>query len=416
MDKGIIILNLFILSLLISNAQDTTKILFIGNSITYYNDMPETFENIANSLGKTVDITMYAPGGTGIVNHVTDPNVYNLFRQTEWDYFVLQPGSNESPGYSYTPEITMGRIDTLLDSLYKYNPCTKVLFYQIPYGVLGNTAADVVSYNNSMDLILANNKYWADSIRSFFAPVGEAFRTSWNNNQNDMLWIGYSNVHPNAKGSYIAACVFYASIFQEQSHGTNIINSLSQSAADSCQLLADSIVLNHFSDWRINTYNQVTDYNFTINNLTVNFENLSQNTDSFYWDFGDGYTSNEINPQHTYTEANNYFTSLTSYKHACKQAVFKNIVISSLNNFNNKTDIILYPNPGEGVFTINFKNIDDRFDIKIYNSLGEEIYFKYNINGKLNITTIDINSFKNGFYYVSLRSNKKTINLKYIKQ
>jgi len=415
MTKGIVILNLLILSLLISNAQDTTKVLFIGNSITYYNNMPETFENIANSLGKTVDITMYAPGGTGIVNHVADPNVYNLFRQTGWDYFVLQPGSNESPGYSYAPQVTMGRIDTLLDSLYKYNPCTKVLFYQIPYGVLGNTASDVVSYNNSMDLILANNKYWADSIKSFFAPVGEAFRTSWNNNQDDMLWISYSNVHPNEKGSYIAACVFYASIFQEQSFGTNIINSLSQSAADSCQLLADSIVLNNLSEWRINTYNQITDFNFIINNYTLSFENLSQNADSFLWDFGDAYTSTEINPQHTYTDANNYVVSLTSYKHACPQTVIKNITITSVDNSNNKPNISLFPNPGNGEIKLNLYNTTDVFNIKIYNQLGELIYLKNEINRNNNFITINIDKFKNGIYYINLFSDTKIRNFKYIK-
>jgi len=66
-----------------SNAQDTTKVLFIGNSITYFNNMPQTFESIANSKGDPTEVTIYAPGGTGFINHVNDPNVFNYFQQEQ---------------------------------------------------------------------------------------------------------------------------------------------------------------------------------------------------------------------------------------------------------------------------------------------------------------------------------------------
>ena len=46
--------------------------------------------------------------------------------------------------------------------------------------------------------------------------------------------------------------------------------------------------------------------------LTVNFSNFSDNADSFAWDFGDGNTSTEREPSHTYAEAGTYNVVLTA--------------------------------------------------------------------------------------------------------
>ena len=408
----LIILLLLINSIKIqADTQDTTRILFIGNSITYYNDMPETFESIANSLGNTVKVTKYTPGGTGIVDHVSDANVYNLFRQA-WDYVIIQPGSNESPGYSFTKEVTMGRIDTLLDSLYLYNPCTQVLFYQIPYGVYGTSQSDITSYNNSLDLILENNKYWADSIKSFFAPVGEAFRASWNSNTNIMLWLGYSNVHPNARGSYIAACVFYNTIFQSSCNNTNIISSLSAEVADSCQNIADTIVLNRFSEWRINIYNQFTDFSYNENNDTIFFENLSLNYDSVLWEFGDGFISNNINPIHIYSVNGSYNIVLTTYKHGCSQIVSKIISYTGINEIN-YFSFKISPNPGNGNIKITVKNNQQLlYRIVIYDYLGQKVYYKSSCKGN---DVANISNYDNGVYVVRIYTGNRVYTEKYIK-
>ena len=47
-------------------------------------------------------------------------------------------------------------------------------------------------------------------------------------------------------------------------------------------------------------------FNYLANNLDVTFTNTSSNSTNSYWDFGDGTTSNDINPLHTYSQ-NGYF-------------------------------------------------------------------------------------------------------------
>lgn len=58
------------------------NILFVGNSITYYNNLPQTFEQIANEQGNHVTIDQHTPGGTGFIHHVDNNNLYDKIRNT----------------------------------------------------------------------------------------------------------------------------------------------------------------------------------------------------------------------------------------------------------------------------------------------------------------------------------------------
>jgi Zn-dependent metalloprotease len=51
--------------------------------------------------------------------------------------------------------------------------------------------------------------------------------------------------------------------------------------------------------------------------FTVNFNNYSINGNSFTWDFGDGNTSNEVNPSHTYTTSGNFDVQLYADGGSC---------------------------------------------------------------------------------------------------
>ncbi|MEP5610948.1 MAG: PKD domain-containing protein [Cyclobacteriaceae bacterium] len=55
-------------------------------------------------------------------------------------------------------------------------------------------------------------------------------------------------------------------------------------------------------------------FTFTIddsNPLTVSFQNTSENTDSYVWDFGDGSSATSINPEYTYLTEGTYNVKLT---------------------------------------------------------------------------------------------------------
>lgn len=60
----------------------------------------------------------------------------------------------------------------------------------------------------------------------------------------------------------------------------------------------------------------------TTNYLEVTFTNFSQNATSYEWNFGDGQTSTEANPVHTYTAAGDYTVVLTAKNSANASATF----------------------------------------------------------------------------------------------
>ena len=66
------------------------KILFIGNSHTYYNDMPHLFAQLCREKNVEAEVTMLAHGGKGWDFHVEEPEVRFNIMYGGYDAVVLQ--------------------------------------------------------------------------------------------------------------------------------------------------------------------------------------------------------------------------------------------------------------------------------------------------------------------------------------
>ena len=105
-------------------------VLFIGNSYTYYNNLPEMISNIANDLGDTVNYDQNTPGGTSLYAHSQNQTTINKINQQNWDFVVLQDQSQRpslSPSYvaaSVYPYAT--QLVNLINSNYI---CSEPVFY-----------------------------------------------------------------------------------------------------------------------------------------------------------------------------------------------------------------------------------------------------------------------------------------------
>ena len=136
---------------------------------------------------------------------------------------------------------------------------------------------------------------------------------------------------------------------------------------------------------------------------------------SFYdWDFGDGFTSNEVNPSHSYSNPGFYLTTLkVSYdsNQTCTSESLNIIEVfgltssSSLNQIDNFS---ISQNNGY-IFVACQKNklINN---IKIYDSKGALIFNRNSIFSSH--SKISIADFKTGIYIVLLNSSEKTYSSK----
>ena len=73
------------------------RILFIGNSHTYYNDMPYLFAELARAAGQDVDVTMLTRGGESLAGHIKNEQTRFNLLYGRYDLAVLQEVTSEFP-------------------------------------------------------------------------------------------------------------------------------------------------------------------------------------------------------------------------------------------------------------------------------------------------------------------------------
>jgi gliding motility-associated-like protein len=106
--------------------------------------------------------------------------------------------------------------------------------------------------------------------------------------------------------------------------------------------------------------------------IRVRFYNESKDADAWLWDFGDGDTSTDLNPEHIYTIEGNFDVSLTVFKSSvCSASVVHGQYVISKNN------ILFVPN----TFTPNNDGMNDEFVVSMTNikSYRIQIFNRYGI-------------------------------------
>jgi len=411
---------LLIISLLLFASQyswavnDSTNVLFIGNSITYFNNMPSMFRNIANNKGKAVRIATHTPGGTGIVDHYVNAQLYSLIKSRKWDVVILQPGSSESAGVSYPVSTTVSRARILLDSIYKNNACTRVYLYQIPYGI--PSSGGYPKYFQVQTMIRDSVSKMADSLKLQMLPAGESFRAYYSQYQNQLLHGSINDIHPNAFGSFLVASTMYAGVFQDSVSNCTYYSSIPKDTADKFFAIADSVVLKHKSNWRINTYNLHADFTFTQNQKTIDLTNTSSNFKSLLWNFGDGNTSTINTPSHVYSKDGNYIVKLyATDKKSCvdSNSVKVSILSTGIDMIAKDHSIKIYPNPTVDYFYVDLPS--NSSTLRLFDVQGKEVFIKENMKSQPSLR-VDVSDFPAGVYYVVIQNEANNYTSKLIKK
>jgi len=318
-----ILLPFLFLSLVIgANSQSVyRKVLFLGNSYTYVNNLPELIAALAHSAGDSLFYDNNSPGGYTLgwqpIAHATDPVSLGKISQGDWDFVVLQEQS-QIPVISALRDSCMYPASIILhDSVKSANPCSRVLIFQtwgrrfggIQCFTTNYCSPDFVDFDQMQDSLTRASISIADSLGDWIAPAGEAWRFVFQH-YGTILHSG-DNSHPNIKGSYLAACVFYDIIFGKRSYGLTYYAGL----ADTAYLLqysADSVVFGNSSLWNLWNDQPVAGFETQASSDTLFTDNLSVNSSMWNWDFGDGGTSGEFEPVHIYFSAGQYTVTLSA--------------------------------------------------------------------------------------------------------
>lgn len=81
-----------------SPAQHRLRVLFVGNSLTAANDLPNRVQAIAQSVGEVdLEVRSYTPGGYALEDHWADGTARQMIEAGGWDVVVFQQGPSSLP-------------------------------------------------------------------------------------------------------------------------------------------------------------------------------------------------------------------------------------------------------------------------------------------------------------------------------
>jgi hypothetical protein len=391
-------------------AQDTLSVLFIGNSYTSANNLPQLVQNLSTSAGKTLNIDSNMPGGFPLSSHLNDATTFSKISQGNWDYVILQEQS-QIPTIDYYRYNDMYPAMTDLKSVIEqYNPCAKIITYMTWGRRFGGQQCDPSGTYCSP--VFANFNHMQDSLTSAYLEISEQLNiqcapvgVTWQNILNDTTLVLHSgdNSHPNIDGSYVAALTIFSSIWKQGTSGLTYTAGLSNQLAQYYQSKSDNTIFNSTTDWNLNINSPVADFSESVSGNTVTFTDQSSSIHSpltYFWDFGDGNTSNSSNPLHTYVANGNYPVTLIVSSCIFSDTITKAIQVGTASLEENLLDRIeLFPNPAYDQVTLKVDPQLIGMNYTLHDCTGKSL-LQGTIRSDRHV--IDLTDLPNGIYTLAL--------------
>ncbi len=251
----------FIISLVYCSFAANYKVLFIGNSYTSVNDLPQLLSNIATSTGDTITYSESTPGGCTFQQHITESAA--LIQQGGWDYVILQEQS-QLPSFPYNQFMSESYpyAQELCEMVRQYNPNAEIVFY-MTWGRKNGDEVNCVyypplcTYEGMDSLLYARYMMMAEDNQTKVSPVGHVWHYIRDNYPNIELYQSDES-HPSLEGSYVAACCFYAILFQNDPSNISFESTLETNVADIIKSSVKLQVYDSLSKW---DFTDITDDN-----------------------------------------------------------------------------------------------------------------------------------------------------------
>ena len=219
------------------HADDT---LFIGNSYTYggpdkivfdHGGVPKIVEAIAASKGKTLSTLMLTAGGVDLGYHLQQPKTDEDLKAKSWDWVVLQGLSMEATHVG-RPDVFFKNGEIFCKRIMADSPKAKIVLFQTwarpkesPFYSGTSTPQTFVDVAQMNAEIQKNYQELCRRLQAIdpgsqveVAPVGLAFERS--QEKYPEINVNFTDLHhASTAGSYLAALVIYATIYQDSPKG-----------------------------------------------------------------------------------------------------------------------------------------------------------------------------------------------------
>lgn len=218
------------------------KILFIGNSYTYYNDMPVLFNSIVGAAGATVEVEFITMGSQRLYQwaDVKDEMGAQLDAKLkatrDYDIIVLQEQSTYP--INHYDEFLSGA-QSLANKIASTQTNCQVYLYQTWGSPLyGPNHGGIPAMELKLRTAYENV---AQQIGAKVSYVGKAFTFVYENHTNINLY-NADNTHPSYEGSFLSACVHVATLLGVDPTQSTFVGELNQATATLLKTVAYNIV------------------------------------------------------------------------------------------------------------------------------------------------------------------------------
>lgn len=191
----------------VTKAEDSRplRVLFIGNSLTFYNDLPARTREIAAQDGalRVMETDAVVKGGASLQSHWNGVTARTRITAERWDYVVLQEGTT----LYYDQPDSLVEVVRSFDHLVR-EAGARTVFY-LTWPLQGTVPQD------SFTRVVARMQ---DELHILVAPVGAAWQDALAANPSLQLYLPDGN-HPSPVGTYLGACTMFATMFRRSPEG-----------------------------------------------------------------------------------------------------------------------------------------------------------------------------------------------------
>lgn len=176
------------------------RILFIGNSLTYTNDLPAMVCALARFRGFDAVCESVAFGGFDLRDHLREGSASLLLATQRWSLVVLQQG----------PSSLESSRKSLLEWTAEFEP--KIVAAGARPALFAVWPAD--ENFSSFPRVGESYRLAAQSVDGLLFPAGSAWLEAWKRDPKLPLY-GPDSFHPSPLGTYLAALVMHRCIWNE---------------------------------------------------------------------------------------------------------------------------------------------------------------------------------------------------------
>lgn len=389
----------FSFTVLLSEAQ-TKRVLFLGNSYTAFHNLPQLTADVAASMGDSIYFESNTPGGYTLEGHTTNVNSLAKIAQGNWDFVILQEQSQRPSFPLWQVEQDVFPYAEILDSLVtESNPCAEVVFYMTwgrQNGDASNCASwpPVCTYAGMDSLLNLRYRMMADMNDAIVSPVGAVWNYVRENYPNIQLY-NPDESHPSTKGSFLAACCHYISMFRKDPTLIPFNSILTANEAMNIKEACKIVLYDDLLEWYIGEFDLTASFDF-VNSFayTYEFTNTSSNNDGQVWNIlGETYSNNIAII--SFPDSGDYVIDLQIFNECDTLTLTQTINIPEATNIQelNQELNFVYPNPTSNELFIDIRNIHD-FGVTIYDLNGRMVFRKEQIpNGFLDVSSLGIGTY-----------------------